>query len=357
MRMRSRCLIMLGLGAAVTALPAQATVKDGVDAWQAGDYAKAIANWRKPADDGDADAQFNLGQAYKLGRGVPADSKTAQSWYLKAAQQGHEQAQANLGLMMFQGGDRQGAIPWIIKAAQNGEPRAEYVLGTAMFNGDLVPRDWPRAYALMTRAAAAGLPQASTSLQQMDKYISASDRQAGAAMAADMERGGSFTIASAPSISSTLPPTSASSKASASKPKPAVSSTAPASTPRPTVAAAPPLPPKPAAPPVKTATAVPKPAPATPASTAPMPKAEIASAPAAGKNWLVQIGAYGSQAAAQKVWNDVAKTAAAQGKSPAYIAVGALTRLRAGPFGGKAEANQACQSLQKSGFNCFPVAP
>ena len=24
---------------------------------------------------------------------------------------------------------------------------------------------------------------------------------------------------------------------------------------------------------------------------------------------------------------------------------------------GKAEANQACQSLQKSGFNCFPVAP
>jgi len=356
MRMGSRCWVMLGLGMAIMAFPAQATVKDGVDAWQAGDYAKAIANWRKPADDGDPDAQFNLGQAYKLGRGVPADPKIAQSWYLKAAQQEHEQAQANLGLMMFQGGDRQGAMPWIIKAAQNGEPRAEYVLGTAMFNGDLVQRDWPRAYALMTRAAAAGLPQASTSLQQMDKYISASDRQAGAAMAADMERGGNFTIASAPSLSSTLPPTSPSPKAGAPKPKPATPNAAPTPPPHTVAATAPP--PKPLAPPIKAAAAVPKAAPAPPStSIASAPKTELSAAAPKDKSWLVQIGAYGSEAAARKVWSDVSKAAAAQGKSPVYIAVGSLTRLRAGPFAGKAEANQACQSLQKSGFNCFPVAP
>ena len=174
-------------------------------------------------------------------------------------------------------------------------------------------------------------------------------------MAADMERGGNFTIASAPSLSSTLPPTSPSPKAGA--PKPATPNAAPTPPPHAVSATAPP--PKPAAPPIKAAAAAPKVAPTPPStSIASVPKAELSPAASpTDKSWLVQIGAYGSEAAARKVWSDVSKAAAAQGKSPVYIAVGSLTRLRAGPFAGKAEANQACQSLQKSGFNCFPVAP
>ena len=53
--------------------PAFADVKDGVDAWTRGDFARAVKEWRGPALKGDPDAQFNLAQAYKLGRGVPAD--------------------------------------------------------------------------------------------------------------------------------------------------------------------------------------------------------------------------------------------------------------------------------------------
>lgn len=338
MKLRGACVSGLGLAIALLAAQASATVKDGVDAWQAGDYPKAVAEWRAPADAGDADAQFNLGQAYKLGRGVPADSKVAQSWYLKAAQQGHEQAQANLGLILFQNGDRQGAMPWITKAAQRGEPRAQYVLGTAMFNGDLVPRDWPRAYALMTRSAAAGLPQAATSLQQMDKYLTVADRQAGAVLAQQMESGGGFE----------LTPTPAPALAKAAKP-PVVK----------------PKTPKPAAagtPPVQTTTLAPsapaKPAPA-PAVTKPVtvPSAAPVAAPSDSKSWQIQLGAYGSQAGAQKIWGDVVRQSVVQGKNPAYIPVGALTRLRTGPFASKAEANAACQALQKAGYNCFPVAP
>lgn len=336
---------------AAFAAPALAGVKDGVDAWQAGNYAKAITEWRAPAEQGDADAQFNLGQAYKLGRGVPADSKLAQSWYLKAAQQGHEQAQANLGLIMFQGGDRHGAIPWIVKAAQQGEPRAQYVLGTAMFNGDLVARDWPRAYALMTRAAAAGLPQAATSLQQMDGYLSMADRQTGAALASEMEKGGSFNVAMAPSVSSTLPAKSPASrsaaiKATAPKIAAAKSASVMAAPPQPSASvASPPPPPKVTQPTPKPQAAPPPPSPA------PRPAAP------SGGSWQVQIGAYGSQAAAQKAWGDASKNGVIHGKSPDYIPVGALTRLRIGPFPGKAEANQACQALLKAKFNCFPVAP
>ena len=176
-------LVFTGGAAALLASAAGATVKDGVDAWQAGNYSRAIAQWRGPAEHGDADAQFNLAQAYKLGRGVPADMAQAQSWYEKAARQGHQQAEANLGLILFQSGDRRAAMPWIEKAAAAGEPRAEYVLGTALFNGDLAPKDWPRAYALMTRAAAAGLPPAANSLIQMDRYIPVDQRQQGLALA------------------------------------------------------------------------------------------------------------------------------------------------------------------------------
>ena len=85
-------------GAAALALAAgaaQADVKAGVDLWQRGDFAAAVAEWRPLADNGDADAQYNLGQAYKMGRGVPADMHIAQTWYEKAAQQGHPQAAGN----------------------------------------------------------------------------------------------------------------------------------------------------------------------------------------------------------------------------------------------------------------------
>jgi len=349
MRLRETGVVW-GIVMLLQSAPGVATVKDGVDAWQAGNYAKAIAEWKQPAEQGDADAQFNLGQAYKLGRGVTADGKIAQSWYLKAAQQGHEQAQANLGLILFQGGDRQGAIPWIVKAAQRGEPRAQYVLGTAMFNGDLVARDWPRAYALMTRAAAAGLPQAATSLQQMDSYLSIADRQTGATLAREMETGGTFTVAMAPSVSSTLPAKSPAAKPGTPKPKSTAVAAAPSQ------AASAPVAPQPA----KVAQAAPKPAP-VPASTPPAPKPApvetAAPTPSSGSAWKVQLGAYGSEAGAQKAWGDISKNSVVRGKSPDYIPVGALTRLRAGPFPGKAEANSACQALVKAGFNCFPVAP
>src|SRR3954447_10141416 len=148
-------------GAAALALAAgaaQADVKTGVDAWQRGNFAAAVAEWRPLADQGDADAQYNLGQAYKMGRGVPTDLGIAQTWYEKAAQQGHPQAAANLGLILFQNGQRERAIPWLKMAADADDPRAEYVLGTALFNGDLATagKDWVRAYALMSRAAAQG---------------------------------------------------------------------------------------------------------------------------------------------------------------------------------------------------------
>src|SRR5688572_33336966 len=97
--------LLLGLVIGAMALPAAAqSVREGIEAWQKGDTAGAVAIWRPLAEKGDADAAFNLGQAYRLGKGVPIDLAKAQDWLDRAARQGHVDAQATLGLLLFPNG-------------------------------------------------------------------------------------------------------------------------------------------------------------------------------------------------------------------------------------------------------------
>ncbi|MBV9931372.1 MAG: sel1 repeat family protein [Alphaproteobacteria bacterium] len=313
---------LLGPGAAF------AGVKEGVDAWQAGNYAAAVREWRPLADQGDPDAEFNLGQGYKLGRGVPADMRAAQVWYEKAAQQGHAQAQANLGLILFQNGERGRALPWIRKAADAGDPRAQYVLGTALFNGDLpgVGKDWPRAYALMSRAAAQGLPQAANNLTQMDRFVPLAQRRQGLALAQQMER----------AQGSGPPP-----------PRPAATAHVPAPRPGPAVASAVPAP----RPPVRT----PAPPPGRPA---PAPVRPVPAPVGGAGGWRIQLGAFGSAANAQKAWAALrGKAPALAGLRPVTVPAGPVTRLQAGPLPSRAAADKACAAVKATGAACFPVAP
>ena len=49
------------------------------------------------AEQGDTDAQNNLGTCYENGTGVEKDEQKAVEWYQKAAEQGNATAQYNLG--------------------------------------------------------------------------------------------------------------------------------------------------------------------------------------------------------------------------------------------------------------------
>ena len=182
----------LSLLAAVSALalagPVRADVKAGVDAWSAGDYATAVKEWREPAAKGDPDAQFNLAQAYRLGRGVAQDDAKALELYATAARSGHIEAADHYGLMLFQAGRREEALPYVQAAAGRGDPRAQYLLGIAYFNGDFFEKDWVRAYALMTLAHSAGLPQAVSGMAQMDEFIPLEQRQEGAGLATTLKK-------------------------------------------------------------------------------------------------------------------------------------------------------------------------
>ena len=61
------------------------------------DYAEAVKWFRKAADQGDADAQNNLGQMYITGQGVPKDDGEAIKWFRKAADQENAVAQEKFG--------------------------------------------------------------------------------------------------------------------------------------------------------------------------------------------------------------------------------------------------------------------
>ena len=371
--------ILVGVGLAAMLAPAMAAperreagtgvagggdaVKTGADAWATGNYARALAIWRPLAAAGNPYAQYNLAQAYRLGRGVTVDEKVAQDWYHKAAVQNHPQAQANYGLMLFQNGDRTGALPWLQKAADRGDARAQYVVGTALFNGDLIAKDWVRAYALMTRAAAAGLPPAMTSLAEMDKYVPLNQRTQGTAIARDLER--SATLAEVDAENAMLVGSAAPAPGAMADATPATKTPPPAKLPpvkaapvKPPVAPAasatqPPPPPRsmPKAEPV----ARPAPVKAAPAPR-PVAKPSPAIAPVAGGGWRVQVGAYGDPAAAGKVWDGIVRKTPGLSLRPYLVKAGPVTRLQAGPLASRADANRACARIIAGGAACFPVA-
>ena len=154
--MNCRYLVAAALLIASAAPPPAQSVRAGIEAWQRADYAGAVAIWRQLAEKGDADAEFNLGQAYRLGRGVPTNLAAAKTWFERAANQGHVDAETTLGLLLFQNGDQAEGLKWLKKAADQGEPRALLVYGTALVNGDSVTQNPVLGYAYVSRARGSG---------------------------------------------------------------------------------------------------------------------------------------------------------------------------------------------------------
>ena len=389
----ARALLLVGAVATLVPGPALADVRDGVNAWSHGDYAAAVRQWQGPAAKGDADAQFNMGQAAKLGRGMPKDMAKAEDWFHKAARQGHARAADNYGILLFQTGRQSEALPWLNASADRGEPRAMYVLGVAAFNGDFQPKDWVRAYGLMTRAAAVGLPQAIESLKTMNQVIPLEQRQMGASLAADLEARTSDQrareLASAElGVTAPAPDGAASTSPSAAsppvpRPAPAPLTTVdlppartgatasesdgrvlagasyanPVEVPRAatTPAKAPPAPRA-----LASTTPAPKPPAAkepAPATTRAAPPAEKAARPAASGAWRIQLGAFAQKSNADGLWARVRGRAELAGHPRIDLAQGSVTRLLAGGFASQAEAAHACAALKGAGVDCIPVKP
>jgi TPR repeat protein len=142
-----------------------ADYQKGLDAYQRGDYATALREWKPLAEQGNASAQYNLGLMYEKGLGTPQIYNTAVNWYRIAAEQGNALAQFNLGVMYEKGlgvpQNDKTAVKWYRLSAKQGDADAQYNLGLMYDKGQGVPQDYVRAHMWFNIAASSGDKDAS----------------------------------------------------------------------------------------------------------------------------------------------------------------------------------------------------
>jgi TPR repeat protein len=121
---------------------------------------EAVKWFRKAAEQGNADAQYNLGCCYYDGKGVEKDSAEAVKWTRKAAEQNDADAQFSLGDSYGSGKgvekDDIEAAKWYRKAAEQGHTDAQNNLGVSYAFGTGVVKDYVESYKWLDLAAAKG---------------------------------------------------------------------------------------------------------------------------------------------------------------------------------------------------------
>ena len=340
--MTARFWIAAIMIAAVSAPLSAQSVEEGVEAWQQGNYAEAVAMWQALAESGDADAQYNLAQAYRIGRGTQPNAVESRKWFELAAKQGQVDAQTALGLLLIQTADRAEALQWLKLAAEQNEPRALLVYGAALYKGDGVPRDPALGYDYVSKAAGLGLKPAKDTLAQMDALNAAQQQTAVATTPAAEPIPAPVAVASA-----SAPPAAEVTPEPLAKPEPVQVASVqpePMKAPEPT--------PEPVANPVETAAKpVQMASVEVPRIVAPKPVKDSPAAPPSGV-WRVQLGAFAQKGNAEGLYQKLAGKGALVGRRPYYIAAGAVTKLQVGPFETRASAQSACNALASA---CIPV--
>ncbi len=192
---------------------AHAGYREGVEAFAANDYARALAEFKAGAENGNAEAQYRygdmlvfgvgrsgadirredvergvawirksaeggspggrarLGELYLTGRGVAKDVEQAVKWLAAAASGGHGRSATALGLLYLEGvavpKNDVTAVKWFEAGAELQEPRAQYQLSSMLARGTGVARSARRARELLIKSARGGYPLAQFTLGRM----------------------------------------------------------------------------------------------------------------------------------------------------------------------------------------------
>lgn len=135
----------------------------GVTAVKSGNFVGAFAEFKRSATNGNRDAQVLLGFMYLglIEGGLLIDEKKAAEWFRKAAEQGQAEAQYQLGLIYYTGNksikrNKTQAFSWFKKAAEQGYPAAENSVGNHYYLGEATKRDYDQAAVWYTKGAMQG---------------------------------------------------------------------------------------------------------------------------------------------------------------------------------------------------------
>ncbi|HJN60063.1 MAG TPA: tetratricopeptide repeat protein [Alphaproteobacteria bacterium] len=150
-------LILFVLALSVSA-PARAGWDEAMAAFERGDYAAALEEFRGLAEAGNPDGQIGLGVMYASGYGVAQDFVQAAHWFRLAAERGVASAQYRLGDLYYRGlgvaEDFSEAALWVDRAARQGYVDAQRLFAIMHALGEGVPLDMAQSYAWFAQAAA-----------------------------------------------------------------------------------------------------------------------------------------------------------------------------------------------------------
>jgi TPR repeat protein len=155
---------------------AQRLVREFTDKYEGDgfDYEEAVRWWRKAAEQGNADAQVHLGDAYLYAKGLPQDSGEATRWFQSAIADGtvtDADAQYKLGEAYWFGNriikDTPKAAGWFTKAAEQGHAWAQYMLAVVYRRGDGLTQNYTEALRWYGKAAEQGNASAWRDLGEM----------------------------------------------------------------------------------------------------------------------------------------------------------------------------------------------
>ena len=157
--------------------PRADSIDDGLQAYGAGDYKKALEILKPLAEHGNAEAQFQLGYMHSF-TGLlhdGEDDKEALKWLRKAAEQGHVKAQfyfgeiydSNASVLKLIFKNNMTAAKWYRKAAEQGHALAQLYSGHMYYDGRGIPQDYMKAAKWYSESAEQGNPPTQFSLGVM----------------------------------------------------------------------------------------------------------------------------------------------------------------------------------------------
>lgn len=167
-----RFLTILFLAFLFPAIAFAGPLEDGKAAQRRGDYPAALKLFQPLADQGNVEAESEIGNLYESGIWKSRNESEALKWYLKAGQHGGKYAQLRLGTYyeMGLGGlkkDDTEAAKWYRRAAEQGQAWAQLVIGSMYEEGRGVPKDAAKAAEWLRLSSMQGTEQAQERLSRL----------------------------------------------------------------------------------------------------------------------------------------------------------------------------------------------
>ena len=201
-------LAFVAVVAVLSAAPtAAADFLTGMEALRRGDFEAALAELEPLAEQGHAEAQYQLGILYASGDGVDVSLTQAVEYYRAAAEQGLPEAQNALAFMYRVGNgvpqDAEQAVRWYRLAAEGGVGQAQYNLAGLYGAGKGVEQDYVQAYKWYSLAAMHGQDEARKALFYCADLLTEAQIREAQRLAAEWQPSPSGPVASATTADTT----------------------------------------------------------------------------------------------------------------------------------------------------------